>query len=203
MFKKLQNIDLAFRFVRNFCAVMVVVCAVIACTAIIWSTSLVKTMQGKVYILASGKAIEAFAADQRDNVPVEARDHVKVFHHNFFTLSPDDKAIAEGVARSLYLADGSAKRAYDDLQEKGYFAGIISGNISQEIRIDSVDITLDPFSFRCFATQTITRPATVTQRSLVTEGALRFVGRSDHNPHGLLIERWSIIDNRDIKTENR
>ncbi|MDP3180258.1 MAG: conjugative transposon protein TraK, partial [Bacteroidota bacterium] len=40
-------------------------------------------------------------------------------------------------------------------------------------------------------------------RSLITEGALRNVSRSDNNPHGFLIERWNTIENRDIKTENR
>jgi hypothetical protein len=37
----------------------------------------------------------------------------------------------------------------------------------------------------------------------VTEGWLRNTSRSDNNPHGFLIERWAILDNRDLKVEGR
>jgi hypothetical protein len=43
----------------------------------------------------------------------------------------------------------------------------------------------------------------VVTRDLVTEGWLREVNRSDNNPHGFLIERWAIIENRDLKVEQR
>jgi hypothetical protein len=38
---------------------------------------------------------------------------------------------------------------------------------------------------------------------LITEGNLRNVSRSDHNPHGFLIENWSTLENHDIDTKNR
>ena len=37
--------------------------------------------QAHIYILANGKVLEAFAADRKDNIPVEARDHISMFHH--------------------------------------------------------------------------------------------------------------------------
>jgi len=162
-------------------------------------------MQSKIYILANGKALEAYASERKDNIPVEAKDHVKVFHRLFFTLDPDDKAIQATITKALYLADGSAKRIYDDLKENGYYAGLISGNVNQTISVDSiaVDINEYPYRFRCYATQNIVRPTSITTRSLITEGSLRNVSRSDNNPHGLLIERWNIIENSDLKTVNR
>ena len=159
----------------------------------------------RVYILSSGKALEAFAADRKENLPVEARDHVKTFHEYFFTLDPDERVIQANTTRALYLADGSAKRVYDNLKESSYYAGIIAGNISQAVSIDSIqlDMKLYPFYFRCYATQKITRTTTIVTRSLVTEGYLRNVSRSDNNPHGFLIERWTILENKDLKVENR
>lgn len=138
-------------------------------------------------------------------IQVEGRDHVRNFHHYFFTLDPDEKVIRHNLAKALYLADNSAKSIYDDLKESGYYSGIISGNISQEIIIDSIrmDIANYPYRFRCYATQEIIRPTSIVTRALVTEGALRNVSRSDNNPHGFLIERWRTIDNRDLRTENR
>ena len=205
MFTKMKNIDTTLRHLKTFSIVVVAGCIIICCFALYKSFSLVAQMQAKVYILANGKALEAYAAGRKDNIPVEARDHVKAFHELFFTLDPDDKAIAAGITKALYLADGSAKRAYDDLKENGYYSGLISGNVNQTISVDSVavDITEYPYRFRCYATQSIIRPTSVTTRSLVTEGGLRSVSRSDNNPHGFLIERWNTIENRDLKTTSR
>lgn len=205
MFKKAKNIDQAFRQVRNFCALTIVGCVVVTFFAVVKSFSIVDSTQQKVYILANGKALDAYASDRKDNLPVEARDHIRTFHKFFFTLDPDDDAIKQNISRALYLADGSAKRQYDDLRESGYYANLISGNINQTINVDSVVLNTSdyPFHFRCYGTQEIIRPTTITKRSLITEGALRNVSRSDNNPHGFLIERWSTIENRDLKTENR
>ncbi len=162
-------------------------------------------MQRKVYILTNGKALEAYASDRKDNIVVEAKDHVKSFHQYFFTLDPDEKVIRTNIAKAMYLADASAKRAYYNLKENGYYSNIISGNISQQISIDSVQIDINkyPYYFRCYAIQSIIRTTSIVSRSLLTEGYLRNVSRSDNNSHGFLIERWTTIDNKDIKTENR
>ncbi len=205
MFKKMKNIDTAFRHVRGFTMLVIVGCVSISCFALYKSFSLVSEMQDRIYILANGKALEAYAAGRKDNLPVEAKDHVKTFHQLFFTLDPDDKAIQTTITKALYLADGSAKRAYDDLKENGFYSGLISGNVNQTIEVDSVsiDIVEYPYKFRCYATQSIIRPTSITTRSLVTEGALRNVSRSDNNPHGFLIERWATIENWDLKTARR
>jgi conjugative transposon TraK protein len=205
MFRKLDNIDTAFRHVRTFTLVVVIASALISAFALYKSFTTVNRMQDKIYVLANGKAIEAYASDRRDNIQVEGRDHVRNFHHYFFTLDPDDKVIRQNVTKALYLADNSAKSVYDDLKENGYYAGIISGNISQAITIDSIQVEIGtyPYGFRCHATQQIIRPTSVVTRSLITEGSLRNVSRSDNNPHGFLIERWRTIDNRDLSTKNR
>lgn len=205
MFRQLKNIDTAFRHIRLFSMVLVAACAVICCYAIYASLQQVRQAQERIYILSNGKVLEAFAAERRDNIPVEARDHVRMFHHYFFTLDPDDKMIQGNIAKALYLADASARQQYDNLKEGRYYANIISGNMSQAIGVDSVYVNLDdyPYYFRCFATQRIIRATSIVMRSLVTEGYLRNVARSDNNPHGFLIERWNTLENKDIRTENR
>jgi len=205
MFRKMKNIDTAFRHVRTFTMLVIAGCVLICCFTLYKSFSLVSKMQGKIYILANGKALEAYASERKDNIPIEARDHVKTFHKLFFTLDPDDKAIQANITKALYLADGTAKRVYDDLKENGYYAGLISGNVNQTIVVDSVTVDINdyPYRFHCYATQSIIRPTSITTRSLITEGALRNVSRSDNNPHGFLIERWNTIENSDIRTVNR
>lgn len=205
MFQQLKNIDSAFKHIRSFSFLLIVGCIVLCCYTIYKSYQIVQNTQGRIYILANGKAIEAFSAERKDNIPVEARDHVRMFHYYFFTLHPDDKVIQGNIKRALYLADATAQTQYDNLRENSYYANIISGNVSQEIQIDSIKVDIDqyPFYFKCSAKQKIIRATSIVTRSLITEGFLRNVLRSDNNPHGFLIERWNTLENKDIKSENR
>lgn len=205
MFQQLRNIDTAFQHVRLFTLVIIAGCIFAICFTVYKSFELIRTSQDRIYILSNGKALEAWSAERKDNIPVEARDHVRMFHYHFFTLDPDDKVIQANINRALYLADASAKRQYDNLKENRYYSNVISGNISQEINIDSIRIDTNqyPFYFQCHARQRLLRTTSIVTRSLVTEGFLRNVSRSDNNPHGFLIERWNTLENRDIKTENR
>ena len=205
MFRQMKNIDAAFRHIKLFSIIMVVGCFSL-CTFVLYkSYELSAKLQDKIYILAGDKALEAYSSGRKDNVPVEAKDHVTMFHEYFFTLDPDDKVIDGNLAKAMYLADRSAKKQYDNLKETGYYSNIISGNISQKINVDSVNVDTrqQPYYFKCFATMRIIRPNSIVTRNLITEGFLRNVARSDHNPHGFLIERWSTLENKDLKTENR
>ena len=205
MFVKTKNLETAFQYVRGFCVIVVVGSLGLSGWVFWLSQRVVARMQDKVYILSSGKALEAVAGDRKENLPVEARDHVRAFHQLFFTLDPDEKVINANLTRALYLADGSARRVYESLKENGYYSGIITGNISQEITIDSValDMQTYPIYFRCYAREKIVRPTSLVTRDLVTEGFLRNTSRSDNDPHGSLIEKWNILDNRDLKVESR
>ncbi|MET4545627.1 conjugative transposon TraK protein [Pedobacter africanus] len=205
MFRAAKNVDTAFKFIRTTCVTVIGGCLLITTVTVYKSYEFSKAAQGKIYVIANGKALEALSAERKDNVPIEARDHIKMFHHYFFTLSPDEKAIRENITKALYLADGSAKRQYDNLEENKYFSNMISGNVNQTIQVDSIQLDLSsyPHYFRCYAVQELTRPTSVVTRKLVTEGQLRNVGRSENNSHGFLIERWTVVENRDINIKNR
>ncbi len=205
MFRQFKNIDTAFKQVRLFSIVVVVFSFLITAYSIYNTSASINAAQQRVFILANGKALEAYSAERKDNIPVEARDHVKMFHYYFFTLDPDEKVITTNITKALYLADGTAKKQYDNLKETGYYSSLISGNISQEIVTDSIRVETGeyPFYFRLAGSQRIIRPTSIVTRSLVTEGYLRNVSRSDNNPHGFLIERWKTLENKDVKTENR
>ncbi|UZJ63936.1 conjugative transposon protein TraK [Sphingobacterium sp. KU25419] len=205
MFNKPKNIDTAFRQIRQFTLVVVAASLLLCCFVTYKSFDLARTVQEKIYVLGNGKALEAFASSRKENIPVEAREHIKSFHANFFTHSPDEKLIQQQIRKSLYLADNSAKQQYDNLRESNYYVSIISGNINQTVVMDSIrlDMETEPFRFIYYGRQEITRPTSTVVRSLTTEGRLRQVSRSENNPHGFLIERWKIIENKDLQIKNR
>ncbi|WP_118975723.1 conjugative transposon protein TraK [Taibaiella koreensis] len=205
MFTKAKNIDTAFRQTRSFFIIALACVVVLAGYGIYSAFKIASQAQNKIYVLNDGKALVAIAAERGEKLPVMARDHIKTFHQNFFTLTPDDKQIQAGINQALYLADGSAKRVYDDLKESGYYTNVVSGNVSQTVKTDSIVVNMEhlPFYFRYYGKQLITRSTSIVSRSLVTEGYLRQVDQSDNNPHGFLIERWKILENKDLDIKNR
>jgi conjugative transposon TraK protein len=191
MFTHLKNIETAFQHIKRFSYLLIGACTIICCFALYKCFQFSTQANKHIYILANGKALEAFAADRKDNIPVEARDHIAMFHHYFFTLDPDEKVIETNIGKALYLADESARNQYNGLKEKS--------NISQQIRVDSVQLDMNqyPYYFKCYALQKLVRATSTINKLLITQGYLRNVSRSDNNPHGFLIEKWETIINCD------
>ena len=93
----------------------------------------------KIYVLDQGKSLLlALQTDAILSKDVEIRDHVTRFHELMFTLSPQKQTIQENLDRAFNLADRSAFDYSQDLAEKGYYARIVSANISQQMLVDSV-----------------------------------------------------------------
>lgn len=205
-FKSLKNIETSFKQIRVIAIVFALLCAGITGYAVWSSYTFAEAQRQKIYVLDGGKSLMlALSQDLSQNRPVEAREHIKRFHELFFTLSPDKSAIESNINRALFLVDKSAFRYYQDMQEKGYYNRIVSGNINQVIQIDSVTCNFDVYPYKAvtYARQMIIRASNVTERSLVTRCNLINSVRSDHNPHGFTMERFEIIENRDLRVIDR
>ena len=205
-FKCLTNIETSFRQLRMYALVFAGVCAVVTVAAVWMSYSFAERQRQKIYVLDNGKSlILALSQDLSQNRPVEAKEHIRRFHELFFTLSPDKAAIESNIRRALFLCDESAFRYYKDWEEKGYYNRIISANINQSIRVDSVvcDFNSYPYVVTTYARQSLVRSSNITERSLVTRCRLLNSIRSDNNPHGFTMEQFNIVENRDLRTVER
>lgn len=206
MFRQFKNIDTAFKHIRQFSLLFLAGNVVVCCYTIYNANSSIKQAQGKVFVLANGKLIEALAVNRKDKLPVEIKDHVNTFHSFFFNLEPDEQLIKAQITKALYLGDGSARSQYNNLSESGYYSGIVSGNISQRLVTDSIQVDLNqsPWYVRYYGKLSIIRATSIVMRSLITEGYIRDLGTiSDNNPHGFLIEHWKILENKDINIQSR
>jgi conjugative transposon TraK protein len=205
-FKTLRNIENSFRQIRLYAIVFAALCFLIVGYAIWKAFSFAEEQRQKIYVLDNGKSLMlALSQDAATNRPVEAREHVRRFHELFFTLAPDKKAIESNMKRAFDLADKSAFNYYKDLSEKGYYNRIISGNIQQRIEVDSVQCNFDtyPYAVKTFARQYILRESNLTERSLITSCFLVNSVRSDSNPQGFNIEKFSVIENKDLRVSER
>jgi conjugative transposon TraK protein len=205
MFQHFKNIDTAFKHIKLFSYLLIIANVATMCFCIYKSYDMVNRAQNRVHILYNGKVLEAIASDRKTNLPVELRDHIKTFHEDFFTLVPDDKQIDATVTKALYLADGSAKTAYDNLREAGYFNNLVSANINQQVQVDSIRLDLNsyPYGFTCYATEKLVRSTSTVTRKLITQGKISDLKtETDNNPHGFLIQGWEILQNNDEQVKS-
>ena len=205
-FKSLKNIETSFRQIRLYSIIFLVLCAVVVVWSVYSSYDFAEKQREKIYVLDGGKSLMlAISQDLSQNRPAEAREHVRRFHELFFSLSPQKDAIEHNIHRALLLADKSAYHYYVDLAEKGYYNRLISGNINQVVQVDSVacDFNSYPYKARTYARQMIIRESNVTERSLVTECRLQNAVRSDDNPNGFIIEHFTIMENKDLRSADR
>ncbi len=205
-FKSLTNIESSFKRIRLMLVALVCCCTLITGYALWSSYSFAEKQREKIYVLDQGKSLMlALSQDVRQNRPAEAREHVRRFHELFFSLSPQKDAIEHNIRRALLLADKSAYHYYVDFAEKGYYNRLISGNINQVLQVDSVvcDFSGYPYTARTYARQLIIRESNVTERSLLTDCRLQNTVRSDENPNGFIIENFTILENKDIRSMER
>ncbi len=205
-FKSLRNLETSYRNIRILAFVCVALFFVITLSALGFAYKVKTDSESRIYVVEHGKSlIAALRNDVRENRPVEGRDHIRRFHELFFTLDPDSRAIEANLKEALPYADESVARLYLDTKEKGYYSQLIQASASQEIQVDSIQLDMNqyPYRFRTFARQQIIRLTHITVRKLITEGYLRNVSRSEANPHGFLIEKFSVVDNTDLEERAR
>ncbi len=204
--KKVFDIQRKFRFTVYVLLSVSLVLIGFSSFVFVSSLRLVERSRQKIYVLDNGKSLLlALRVDISDNRPAEARDHIKRFHELFFTMEPDKQYIESNTREALYLADGSAMKQYRSYKENNVYNQVIASDISMTLETDSVqvDFSAYPYQFRFFGKQRIVRKSNITIRKLETTGQLRNISRTDHNPHGFLIENWLITDNKDLETQKR
>ena len=186
--------------------IAVFTCALVICvTTLYFSYQMVDAFSQRIYLINRGDAIEATCGDVSDNRPAEARYQVTRFHELFFSVSPDPKAIEDNTRKALFLADGSAKRFYDNLQEQGYYRQMIEGNVSQKVDMDSVQVDMRVYPYKVVAHLKITQNRSTAQtiRQIVTVCDLEDVNRSENSPNGFLIRNFHMVDNQIKFTTNQ
>ena len=130
---------------------------------------------------------------------VEAKSHVEMFHHYFFTLAPDDKYIKYTMEKAMYLVDETGLAQYNTLKEKGFYSNILGTSAVISIFCDSIKFNKENMEFTYYGRHRIERRSNILTRELVTAGQLKRVPRTDNNPHGLLITNWRTLLNKDIE----
>lgn len=185
-------------------ALMTVVVTVIGCTFIcgftVWKAmALLSEERDQIYVLDGDIPFLAERAELETNFLMEAKAHIQLFHHYFFNLPPDDDFIKWTIGRALYMADGTALKQKQALEEKGFYSDLVASSAICTIKCDSIVLDENTRQFIYYGTQKIKRRTRDQRRTLITTGNIENVQRSAHNPHGLMITHWKTIENKDLE----
>ena len=131
---------------------------------------------------------------------IEAKAHIQLFHQYFFDLSPDDEYLKWTFSKAMYLADESALRQKQAIEETGFYSQLLSSSAVETIICDIIELNEEEMSFTYYGTQMIKRRTNSIRRSITTVGRLQNVPRTQNNPHGLMITNWRTLENKDLKS---
>lgn len=204
--KSFSTIEKSFSRLGIITVGSIIMSAVVAITCIISYMSFCNKQREKIYVLDQGKSLLlALQSDKVLNRPVEISDHITRFHELFFSLAPNVESIEHNINAALNLSDRRAYEYYNDLQSEGYYSRLISASMSQSVIVDSVKVNYNqyPYPATTYATMYIVRSTSVTTRKLITSCCIRDIARSNVNPHGLLIEKFEVLDNSTIRETKR
>lgn len=128
----------------------------------------------------------------------EIRRYIENFHQYFFNLPPDNDYIKWTVGKAMYMADGTALKQKQALDENGFYSDIISSSAVCTIICDSIQFDEHTRKFNYYGTQIIKRRTRDLRRSMLTTGTIENVPRTQNNPHGLMITNWRTLENKDL-----
>ena len=194
-----KNIEAKIRLATWMVAGCIII--VIAVTLIVSANAYrqVQDARKSIYILNNNIPLEATQTDINLNRPAEYRADVDLFHSLFFSLTPDDKYIEYQMKKAMYLVDQSGVEEYNNLKENGFFNSILSSSSVLTLQTDSIALDMPKHYFRYYGKLKIDRRSSTVLRSLITEGYLKDIPRSDNNPHGVLITNWKTLENKDLQ----
>lgn len=173
--------------------------AVVLCVITIFSCwTMITKERDQIYILDGDIPFLAERAQLSTNFIMEAKAHINLFHSYFFNLPPDDDYMKYTVGKALYMADGSALKQKQALEEKGFYSDLLSSSSICNVMCDSIILDEHSKKFTYYGKQLIKRRSRDMLRSMVTTGELINVPRSENNPHGILITNWRTIENKDL-----
>ena len=199
----IKNLENKIKLVLIVSCMFMAGCIIISLGSIFTAKGMVDDAHKKVYVLDGTVPILVQRTTMDETLDVEAKSHVELFHHLFFTLAPDDKYINYTMEKAMYLVDETGAAQYNALKEKGFYNNIMGTSAVFSIFCDSIKFDKEKMSFTYYGRQRIERRTNILMRQLVTAGNLKRVPRTENNPHGLLITDWRTLLNKDLEQRNK
>lgn len=189
MKKTYKNISDILRLNR-FIVLAVVVLCLLTSSFSLWTAHRAQhlMLDSAFAVNTDGSVIPLKLVSERENLDVEARSHLDLFHNYFYGI--DESNFEKNLEKALWLGDSSVDEAYRQKRAEGVYNRLLQYSLVE--KIISIDIQLDlakePYGFQVETLFEIDRGAVTDRYQLITTGKLIHVNRHfPNNTHGLLI----------------
>ena len=194
----IQNLEQKTRLALFTVLLTIVGCTVTTACCAYYCAKLITDERNQIYILDGDIPFLAQRSKQEANFVMEAKAHIQLFHYYFFNLPPDNDYIKWTLGKAMYMADGTALKQKQAMDENGFYSDIVSSSSVCTIICDSIHLDEHRRKFVYYGTQIIKRRSRDMKRSIITTGYVENVPRTQNNPHGLLITNWRTLENKDL-----
>lgn len=148
-----------------------------------------KALDGSFAIGKNGEVIPLQWVQQKENLEVEALEHLRLFHSYFYGL--DATNFENHIEKALWLGDSSVDNVYRQKKADGVYNRLMQYSLVQKvISIESeLDLTIEPYAFRTVTVFQINRGSAIDTYELVSTGKLLHLEKRNfpNNTHALLI----------------
>ncbi|MDY7397041.1 conjugal transfer protein TraK [Aureibaculum sp. 2210JD6-5] len=138
-----------------------------------------------------GHVIPLELVSQKENLEVEAKSHLELFHTYFYNI--DASNYEKNLAKAIWLGDSTVDAIYRQKKSDGVYNRLLQYSLVQKvIHIESkVNLEKEPYRFECTVLFEINRGTVIDRYELTTTGGLIHVERNfPNNTHGLLITNF-------------
>lgn len=162
-----------------------------------------KSLNGSFAIGKDGEVIPLQWVQQKENLKVEALEHLRLFHTYFYDI--DATNFEMNIEKALWLGNSTVDNVYRQKKADGVYNRLMQYSLVQKVMsIDSeIDLKVEPYPFKTTTVFQINRGSIIDTYELVTTGKILHLEKRNFpkNTHGLLITDY--FENTLKKVDNR
>lgn len=190
---------------NRFIVLSVVIASTLTCVvSVLFVIQLHRESTNSAFVVnGDGTVVPLQLVSQRENIAVEAKAHLELFHRYFYGI--DASNYERNLEKALWLGDVSVTDLYRQKQTEGVFNRLLQYSLVQEVvQVESqLELEREPYRFRSVTLFKINRGSVTDTYELTTTGKLVHVDRNfPHNTHGLLITEFFENSLRRIQTDD-
>ncbi|MDC6406298.1 MULTISPECIES: conjugal transfer protein TraK [Flavobacteriaceae] len=188
-FKNIYNILKLNRFI----VLVTVIGAVLTCmVSVLMVIGLHRESMDNAFVVnGDGSVIPLKMVSQLENLEVEAKAHLELFHRYFYGI--DASNYESNLEKALWLGNSSVDALYRQKKAEGVYNRLLQYSLVQKVRsiASKMDLQSEPYRFETVTVFEINRGSVTDTYELTTTGNLIHVDRNfPNNTHGLLITNF-------------
>ena len=136
----IQSLEQKTRLALTTVLLTIIGSTVVCACCVFYCAKLVTEERNQIYVLDGDIPFLAERSKQEANFVMEAKAHIQLFHQYFFNLPPDDDYIKWTLSKAMYMADGTALKQKQAMEENGFYSDIVSSSAVCMIICDSIKL---------------------------------------------------------------